>query len=85
LQADCFAGIWAHSTSRRDLLETGDIEEALTAAAAIGDDTLQRNQTGTVTPETFSHGTSSQRMRWFKKGFESGEIKDCDTLNANAL
>ena len=85
LQADCYAGVWAHSTQQRKLLETGDIEEALTAAAAIGDDTLQRHATGQVRPETFSHGTSAQRTRWFNRGLESGDPATCDTFAARQL
>jgi predicted metalloprotease len=85
LQADCYAGVWAHATKRRDLLDAGDIEEALTAAAAIGDDTLQKNATGRVRPESFSHGTSAQRVAWFKKGLERGDPAACDTFAANAL
>jgi predicted metalloprotease len=85
LQADCLAGIWAHSTERRSLLEAGDIEEALKAAAAIGDDKLQGESTGTVRPETFTHGSSAQRMRWFKNGYESGKLEACDTFTATQL
>jgi uncharacterized protein len=85
LQADCYAGIWAHSTSERAILESGDIESALTAAAAIGDDRLQKQAKGRVRPETFSHGTSEQRVRWFKRGFESGKRAACDTFAAPAL
>jgi uncharacterized protein len=85
LQADCFAGVWAHSTRRRDLLEAGDLEEALTAAEAIGDDTLQRKNDGTVRPETFSHGTSEQRARWFRRGLETGTMAACDTFSAGRL
>ncbi|MEM9234297.1 MAG: neutral zinc metallopeptidase, partial [Pseudomonadota bacterium] len=80
LQADCFAGLWAHS-ERRQALEPGDIEEALTAAAAIGDDTLQRRSGGTIKPETFTHGTSEQRRRWFYRGFDEGQYRQCDTFN----
>ncbi|MCV0397617.1 MAG: zinc metallopeptidase [Rhizobiaceae bacterium] len=81
LQADCFAGIWAHYTDRRGLLEEGDVEEALNAATQIGDDTLQRRTQGYVVPETFNHGTSQQRRTWFARGMESGRIGDCDTFN----
>jgi predicted metalloprotease len=80
LQADCYAGVWAHATKQRGLIEAGDLEEALTAASAIGDDTLQRNATGTVRPESFSHGTSAQRARWFRRGFEGGDPAACDTF-----
>jgi predicted metalloprotease len=85
LQADCFAGIWAHSTNERSLLESGDIEEALRATAAIGDDKLQRQSTGTVTPETWTHGSSEQRSKWFRRGLETGKIEACDTFSAPGL
>ena len=86
LQADCLAGIWAHHADRsRQLLETGDIEEGLTAASAIGDDRLQKQAQGYVVPESFTHGTSEQRVRWFKKGFESGDPGACDTFSASSL
>ncbi len=85
LQADCYAGVWAHSAKERQLLEVGDFEEAMRAAEAIGDDTLQKNAGGVVRPETFSHGTSEQRMRWFKRGFASGNPGDCDTFQATSL
>jgi uncharacterized protein len=80
LQADCLAGVWAHSTQARDLLEKGDIEEALGAASAIGDDRLQRQSSGTVNPETFTHGSSEQRVHWFRRGFASGRMDACDTF-----
>jgi predicted metalloprotease len=80
LQADCFAGIWAHDADRtRRLLEKGDLEEALGAAAAVGDDRLQRRAQGYVVPESFTHGTSAQRVAWFKRGFASGDLRRCDT------
>lgn len=86
LQADCFAGIWAHNADRsRQLLEEGDIEEGLNAAAAIGDDRLQKQGRGYVSPESFTHGSSEQRVRWFKRGLESGAVKSCDTFAANPL
>jgi predicted metalloprotease len=85
LQADCYAGIWAHSTAKRDILEKGDIESALKAASAIGDDQLQRQSTGRVRPDTFTHGTSDQRVRWFKRGYDSGKIEECDTFSASPL
>ena len=85
LQADCYAGIWAHSTARRDLLETGDLEEGLQAAAAVGDDRIQRMSTGRVAPESFTHGSSKQRMRWFQIGFDSGDPEACNTFSAGAL
>jgi hypothetical protein len=80
LQADCFAGIWAQNTQQRGLLEQGDIDSALGAAAAVGDDRLQKMATGHVTPDSFTHGTSQQRMTWFRKGFDSGSISACDTF-----
>lgn len=81
LQADCFAGIWGHFADReRSMLQEGDIEEALTAAAAIGDDHLQQQANGTVRPESFTHGTSKQRVEWFNRGFHSGAINDCNTF-----
>jgi predicted metalloprotease len=85
LQADCLAGVWAHSTNERSLLENGDIEEALRATAAIGDDKLQRRSTGTVTPETWTHGSSEQRSHWFRRGLETGKIDACDTFSAPGL
>ena len=86
LQADCFAGIWAHNADRsRQLLESGDIEEGLNAAAAIGDDRLQKQSRGYVSPESFTHGSSEQRVRWFKRGFESGQMESCDTFGTRNL
>ncbi|XZG71769.1 KPN_02809 family neutral zinc metallopeptidase [Chitinibacteraceae bacterium HSL-7] len=85
LQADCLAGVWGHYAAQRGLLEQGDLEEAMNAAHAIGDDTLQRNAGRNVVPDAFTHGTSEQRMRWFRAGFESGAIKACDTFAAGAL
>ncbi len=86
LQADCFAGIWAHHADRtRQILEEGDIEEALGAASAIGDDRLQRKSRGYVTPDSFTHGSSAQRVRWFKRGLKSGEVLDCNTFRADNL
>lgn len=81
LQADCFAGIWAHFTAQKGLLEAGDLEEALNAANQIGDDTIQRRTQGYVVPESFSHGTSEQRRTWFSRGFEQGRFEACDTFN----
>ncbi|TWG53846.1 neutral zinc metallopeptidase [Aminobacter sp. J44] len=81
LQADCFAGIWAHYTAQKGLLEQGDIEEALNAANQIGDDTLQKRTQGYVVPESFNHGTSKQRMTWFANGLRNGRLEDCDTFN----
>jgi len=85
LQADCYAGMWAHSTGQRDLLQAGDIDSAVNAAAAIGDDRLQKQQTGTVSPDSFTHGTSAQRVRWFTRGFETGKLEACDTFGAKQL
>ena len=85
LQADCYAGIWAHDASRVDILEPGDIEEGLRAARAIGDDTLQRQAGRKVQPHTFTHGSSEQRMRWFQIGYTSGDINQCDTFQARNL
>ncbi|MEA2079155.1 MAG: neutral zinc metallopeptidase [Pseudomonadota bacterium] len=83
LQADCFAGIWAHNADRsRHLLETGDIEEGLNAASAIGDDRLQKQSLGYVSPENFTHGSSAQRVRWFKAGMEKGSLEACNTFTA---
>lgn len=86
LQADFLAGMWAHHTQQNEqILEEGDIEEALNAANAIGDDRLQKESQGRVVPESFTHGTSAQRMRWFRKGYESGQLEDGDTFNAPNL
>jgi len=85
LQADCYAGVWGNGTERREILEVGDLEEALKAATSIGDDTLQKQATGTVRPETFTHGSSAQRKKWFKRGFESGDPAQCDTFDAKEL
>ncbi|CAN5209928.1 neutral zinc metallopeptidase [soil metagenome] len=84
LQADCYAGVWAHDSQKsKGWLEAGDIEEALNAASQIGDDTLQRKTQGTVVPESFTHGSSAQRVRWFKRGFEGGDLKGCDSFSGN--
>ncbi len=85
LQADCFAGVWGHSTSQRGILEAGDVEEGLNAASAIGDDRLQKMGRGRVSPESFTHGSSEQRVRWFRKGFESGSPNACDTFQVRDL
>jgi predicted metalloprotease len=85
LQADCFAGFWAHHARARDLLEAGDIEEAMGAAAAVGDDRLQRQSSGYIVPESFTHGSSAQRVRWFRRGLESGALPACDTFAAGEL
>ncbi|HEY7437199.1 MAG TPA: neutral zinc metallopeptidase [Methylomirabilota bacterium] len=80
LQADCLAGIWARSTNERRLLEEGDVEEALGAASAVGDDRIQKQAGGRVTPETWTHGSARQRAGWFRRGLESGRVQDCDTF-----
>ncbi|MCH4545599.1 zinc metallopeptidase [Rhizobium changzhiense] len=81
LQADCFAGIWGKYTQQKGLLESGDLEEALNAAQQIGDDSLQKRSQGYVVPESFNHGTSEQRVKWFKRGFDSGQLSACDTFS----
>ncbi|KGE01038.1 neutral zinc metallopeptidase [Rhizobium sp. YS-1r] len=83
LQADCFAGVWGKFTEQKGMLERGDLEEALNAAQQIGDDTLQKRSQGYVVPESFNHGTSAQRMRWFQRGFDSGDMKVCDTFSGD--
>ncbi|KNZ31955.1 MAG: metalloprotease [Methylibium sp. NZG] len=86
LQADCFAGVWAHhAQSARQILEQGDVEEAMNAAAQIGDDNLQRKSQGQVIPESFTHGTSAQRVRWFKTGLQTGSVAQCNTFEARQL
>jgi len=83
LQADCFAGVWAaQANNARKILEPGDLEQGLTAASSVGDDTLQKREQGTVVPDSFTHGTSAQRVRWFRRGFDSGKIDNCDTFGA---
>lgn len=85
LQADCLAGVWGHFAAARDLLDRGDLDEALNAATQIGDDTMQRRAQGYVVPESFSHGSAEQRARWFGVGFESGDMERCDTFEARTL
>jgi predicted metalloprotease len=86
LQADCYAGLWAHHAERaKPMLESGDVEEALGAASAIGDDRIQRQTQGTMVPESFTHGSSAQRVRWFRRGLETGDAKSCDTFNTATL
>jgi len=80
LQADCFAGVWGHSTQQRNILESGDVEEGLKAASAVGDDRLQRMATGRVNPESFTHGSSEQRMHWFTQGYKTGDVSTCNTF-----
>jgi predicted metalloprotease len=85
LQADCYAGIWAQSAQRsRNLLETGDVEEALGAAAAVGDDMIQKRAQGYIVPESFTHGSAAQRQQWFERGFDSGQVNACDTFSERA-
>jgi predicted metalloprotease len=81
LQADCYAGVWGHSTQQRNILDPGDVEEGLRAAAAVGDDRIQRTQGRGVNPESFTHGSSQQRSEWFRRGFQSGKVSDCDTFH----
>jgi hypothetical protein len=81
LQADCFAGVWGYSAAQREMLERGDVEEGLNAAAAIGDDRIQRQSTGRVNPESFTHGSSQQRMQWFRQGLDTGDPNGCDTYS----
>ena len=86
LQADCFAGVWAHHAQKtRQILEAGDVEEALNAATAIGDDRMQMRARGYVAPDSFTHGSSAQRVRWFKQGIATGDVRQCDTFNAAQL
>lgn len=86
LQADCYAGIWSkHANERNKILEQGDIEEAMNAAEKIGDDALQRAEQGEVVPDSFTHGTSAQRMRWYNIGFQSGKVQSCDTFKAKSI
>jgi len=86
LQADCFAGVWAHDAARsRQLLESGDVEEGLNAASAIGDDRIQKETQGRVVPDAFTHGSSAQRVRWFRRGLEAGKPEACDTFSAQQL
>jgi len=86
LQADCFAGVWAfHANKARQILESGDVEAALNAATAIGDDRLQMQTRGYVAPDSFTHGSSAQRVRWFKRGISSGDLRQCDTFGAAQL
>jgi predicted metalloprotease len=86
LQADCFAGVWAHHAQKaRQVLEAGDVEEALAAAAGVGDDRLQQQARGYVVPESFTHGSSEQRMRWFQRGMQTGDAAQCDTFKASRL
>jgi predicted metalloprotease len=83
LQADCFAGVWGRTTQDRKLLDPGEVEQGLAAAAAVGDDRIQKATTGSVNPERFTHGSAEQRMRWFRRGFDSGDAQRCDTFTAD--
>ncbi len=85
LQADCLAGVWAHARYQQGKLESGDVEEAIAAAGAVGDDTIQRSQVGRVRPDTFTHGTSRQRVKWFQEGYQSGSSDTCDTFSTSDL
>jgi predicted metalloprotease len=86
LQADCFAGVWAYHTQKKEaFLETGDVEQALATATAIGDDAIQRKTQGSVVPDSFTHGSSAQRVRWFKRGMETGDVQQCNTFEATQL
>src|SRR5206468_2294575 len=81
LQADCFAGVWAHSTQQRNLLEEGDVDEAMNAASAVGDDRIQRMAGRRVNPESWTHGSAAERKTWFGRGFQSGRVADCNTFS----
>jgi predicted metalloprotease len=86
LQADCYAGVWAfHANRQFKILEQGDVDDGLRAAASVGDDTLQKQTQGYVVPDSFTHGSSAQRMRWFKRGLAQGDMDQCDTFSAGAL
>jgi predicted metalloprotease len=86
LQADCYAGVWAyHANQQFSILQSGDVEEALKAASAVGDDTLQKEAQGYIVPDSFTHGTSAQRVRWFERGLKDGRIQSCDTFSARTL
>ena len=82
LQADCYAGMWVHHAGRQGILEEGDIEEGLRAASAVGDDRLQKMSGQAVSPESFTHGSSQERMAWFQRGYQSGDPKQCDTFSS---
>ena len=85
LQADCFAGVWAQQANQaRKILEPGELEQGLAAASSVGDDTLQKREQGSVVPDSFTHGTSAQRVRWFRRGFEAGKLENCNTFNAGS-
>jgi predicted metalloprotease len=82
LQADCFAGVWGHSAATRGIIDSSDIESGIAAASAVGDDRLQKQTRGYVVPESFTHGSSAQRVRWFRVGLDSGDIRQCNTFSA---
>jgi hypothetical protein len=84
LQADCYAGVWGYFAQKRKLLEPGDLEEGFRAAAAVGDDQIQKRTQGYVVPETFTHGAADQRLRWFRTGLESGDLRQCNTFAARS-
>jgi hypothetical protein len=84
LQADCFAGVWGKGADQRHLLDPGEMEQGLAAAAAVGDDRIQKAATGRVSPESFTHGSAEQRARWFRRGFERGDLEGCDTFAGSA-
>jgi uncharacterized protein len=84
LQADCYAGVWANTAFTDELLEEGDIEEGIGAAAAVGDDRIQEQSTGQINPETWTHGSSEMRIQWFRTGLDSGTIEECDTFSRSA-
>jgi len=84
LQADCYAGVWAHFAQQRNKLDTGDVEEGFAAAAAVGDDRIQKQSQGYVVPDSFTHGSATQRLAWFKTGLASGDMRKCDTFAARA-
>jgi len=83
LQADCYAGVWGHEARREGILDVGDLQEGLAAAAAVGDDRLQREETGRVNPESFTHGTSRERAAWFRRGFDTGRLDACNTFSGS--
>ena len=85
LQADCYAGVWAHFAQRRNLLDPGDVEEGLRAAAAVGDDRIQQHTQGAVVPDAFTHGSAAQRARWFRIGLDTGDVRRCNTFAARQL
>jgi hypothetical protein len=85
LQADCLAGVWGHSSMQRNIIDDKDVESGIAAAAAVGDDRIQKQSRGYVVPESFTHGSSAQRVRWFRTGLESGDLRQCDTFASRNL